>query len=139
VSTKKHNDAYKETKIKTASNGQIIVMLYDEAIRQIDIAVSYLKDNSLRYDKVHYSIMKARDIITELAASLDIDNGGEFASTLFSLYLWFNKRLLEGNLKKDYIPLQEVKEFLKEIRMAWAKVVPNTVIEETEKGVNISS
>ena len=32
-------NAYRETKIKTASQGRLIVMLYDEAIKQLDIAI----------------------------------------------------------------------------------------------------
>jgi flagellar protein FliS len=31
--------AYRETRVKTASPGQLVVMLYDEAVKQCDIAL----------------------------------------------------------------------------------------------------
>ncbi|MFQ3619890.1 MAG: flagellar export chaperone FliS, partial [Spirochaetales bacterium] len=63
--------AYKETNIRTASQGKLIVMLYEEAIRQIDIAIQELAQKSRKLDLVHNAIVKAQDIITELTVSLD--------------------------------------------------------------------
>ncbi len=64
-------NAYKETTIRTASGGKLIVMLYDEALKQIDFAVEKLNQKSKQLDKVNIALLKAQDIITELMASLD--------------------------------------------------------------------
>jgi flagellar protein FliS len=82
---------YKETRIKTASQGQLIIMLYDEAIKQLDRAVELLalndtgKKNPGRIEQTGKAVMKTEEIITELMVSLDFDQGGEISQNLFSL------------------------------------------------------
>lgn len=83
------SSTYKETKIKTASQGQLIVMLYDEAIRQLNLALEML-DLKNQDAKIHEkiepigkAIMKAEEIITELMVSLDFDQGGTSQKTCF--------------------------------------------------------
>jgi flagellar protein FliS len=76
--------AYRETRVKTASQGRIIVMLYDEALRQIDEAVGLLDTGTKQLDRVNNSVVKAQDIITELMVSLDMEQGGDIARNLFA-------------------------------------------------------
>jgi hypothetical protein len=76
--------AYRETRIRTASQGQLIVMLYDEAVKQLDIALEMIasakrKPNSI--EKINKAVVKTQEIITELMASLDFEVGGEIART----------------------------------------------------------
>ena len=72
--------AYKETRVKTASPAQLLVMLYDEALKQCDIAIDYLKGDIKKHpqniEKVNAALGKVQDILTELMASLDFDAGG---------------------------------------------------------------
>jgi flagellar secretion chaperone FliS len=114
-------NAYREARVKTAGQGQIIVMLYDEALRQIDAAVSEL-ENSRRFDLVNNSIVKTQEIVTELMASLDFDQGGQIAQSLFSLYLYFNGVLRDANMKKEAAPLKTLRPMLYELRSAWQQV-----------------
>ena len=133
-------EAYKQTRVKTAGQGQMIVMLYDEAIKQIDRAIQFLSENSKQLDHVNNAILKARDIITELMVSLDMEQGGEFASQIFSVYQWFNEQLMEGNIKKDSTPLIQVRDMMIEIRDAWSKIIGKTNIQNPSKvgGLNIA-
>jgi len=112
-------NAYRETKIKTAGQAKLIVMLYDEAIKQIDLAQSYLEDNSKALDQVNNAVGKAQDCITELMASLNFEKGGELAQNLFNLYMFFNQQLMQGNIDKDTEPMKLVKGHLNELREAW--------------------
>ncbi len=114
--------AYKETQIKTANQGKLIVMLYDGAIRNINQAIELLGEKKRKLDKISNSIIKAQDIITELIVSLDFEKGGEIAKNLFSLYIFMNRQLLEANIQKSVKPLQDVKHLLMELREAWAEV-----------------
>jgi len=116
-------NAYRETHIKTASQGQIIIMLYDEAIRQLDKAVELLKEGSKRYDQVNNAVIRAQDMVTELMVSLDFDKGGDIAQGLFSLYMFFNQHMMEANLKKDAQMLRTVRGHLNELRGAWNQIV----------------
>ena len=116
MSTPNPVDAYRQTKIKTANQGQLIIMLYDGAIRHVQTAIDSLAHKQHKYDVVNSSITKAQDIIGELMGSLDLNKGGDIGRNLFSLYLFMNQQLLEANLKKDDTPLQQVRKMLDELR-----------------------
>ena len=131
--------AYRETSVRTASAGKIIVMLYDEAIRQLDTAVTLLDTDTKELDRVNNAILKAQDIITELMVSIDFDKGGDIAGKLFGLYRFFNDQLMEANIQKDAAPLKTVRQFLGELREAWAQILGKTQVQGgTATGVNIA-
>ncbi len=130
---------YKETQVLTASQGQLIVMLYDGAIKFIKNALSCIKDRK-KYDQVNEYLIRAQDIITELMLSLDFEAGGEMADKLYSLYLYFNKQLIDGNIRKDENPLKEVVGYLESLRSSWAQIAnQNNEVNKKQLGVNIST
>lgn len=134
-----HAYAYKETKLKTASQGQMIVLLYDGAIRNMDKAIELLSNNSKQFDEVNGAIMKARDIVTELICALDMEAGGDFAQRIFNLYMWFNEQMAEANLKKNPEPIKTVRQMMDELRGAWVQIVPKTHVEgRSVSGVNLA-
>ena len=124
---------YRETSIKTAGQGKLIVLLYDEAIKHIDKAITILDSGSKQYDKANNEITKAQEIITELSASLDFEKGKEIASSLFSLYVYFNRQLMTANLDKDSNPIKPVRNLMFELRSAW-KQIENTKEVPSGKG-----
>jgi len=133
--------SYKETQIKTATPGKLIMMLYDGAIRHLNQALEDLGKEHRQYDSISNSLIKTQDIISELMISLDFDRGGEIAKNLFSLYVFMNRRLLDGNISKDKAPLEEVKTFLSELRGAWAEVADKAGVSTGSTqggGVNIA-
>lgn len=117
---KKHLDAYKDTEIQTADQGKLILMLYDGAIRFLNIAIDNLTPR--RYDVANNHILKAQDIVTELMLSLNLDQGGEIARNLFNIYAYLKKRLIEGNIAKDPDILREVLNHMGNLRSAWDEV-----------------
>ncbi|MFW5688670.1 MAG: flagellar export chaperone FliS [Spirochaetota bacterium] len=131
--------AYKETSVRTASGGKMIIMLYDAAIRQIDTAVSHMESGTKQLDLINNAILKAQDIITELMVSLDFDQGGDIAPKLFGLYRFFNEQLMDGNVNKNPEPLRSVRRMMQELRGAWAQIVNTTKVQgRTSNGVNIA-
>ena len=134
-----HAYAYKETKVKTSSQGQIIVMLYDAAVRNMDAAIQLMEREEKQLDAVNASITKTRDIVTELICSLDMETGGAFAERMFALYMWFNQQLLEANLSKDIKPVIAVRDMMRDLREAWAQIAGRTNIEgRAMTGVNLA-
>ena len=113
-------DQYKQTEINTANQGKLIVMLYDGAIKFLNIARDNMNIDT--YDVVNTNILKAQDIITELLLSLNMKDGGEISANLFNLYLYFKKRLLEANIQKDIKIIDEVLKHLISMREAWNKI-----------------
>ncbi len=113
-------DQYKRTEISTANQGKLIVMLYDGAIKFLNIAIENM--NPRTYDVVNNNILKAQDILAELIVSLNMEEGGEIARNLLSLYVYFKKRLLEANIQKDAAIVTEVASHLKGLRDSWEKI-----------------
>ena len=139
--------SYKETRVKTASQGQLIIMLYDEAVKQLDLGLDLLnqdsggKTNPGNIESISKAILKAQEIITELTVSLDFEQGGEIAKSLFSLYTWFNKELLESNISHDVRRITQVRNQLNELKSAWTEVAAKNSSETAGKavtGVNIA-
>ncbi|HOD16575.1 MAG TPA: flagellar export chaperone FliS [Spirochaetota bacterium] len=114
---------YKKTQITTANQGKLIVMLYDGAIKFLNIAIDNMDPKT--YDVVNNNIIKAQDIITELLLSLNMKEGGEISQNLFNLYLYFKKALLEANIKKDAEMVRSVLKLIKDLRDAWDKISAN--------------
>ena len=115
-------NAYRETNIKTASQGKLVLMLYDEAIKQMDIAIGALTKPSPKLDHINNCIIKAQDIITELMVSLDFEKGGDIAKNLYSLYVFFNRQLMDANVKKDPEIIVPVADMMKDLKDAWTQV-----------------
>jgi flagellar protein FliS len=138
---------YKETKIKTAGQGQLIIMLYNTAIRHLDEALFLLQANDTgkkdpgKIEKIGKAVVKTQEIIAELMVSLDFEQGGEIAVNLFSLYTWFNRELMEANINQDARRILLVKNHIENLRNAWQEIVSSTSFETagTEVlGVNIA-
>jgi flagellar secretion chaperone FliS len=138
--------AYRETRVKTASPAQLVVMLYDEAVKQCDIALGFMRGDLKKHpqdiEKVNKALGKVQDIVTELMAGLDFDAGGEIADNLFALYVWFGRQILDANITKDVDMVSAVRNMLDELRGAWAeaasKVPSGTGMSGQTAGVNIA-
>ena len=130
-------NAYRETRVRTAGQGQIIVMLYDETVKQLDIAISLLEQGTRELDKVHNAIVRAQDCITELTVGLDLDKGGQLATSLYNLYRFFHRELTDANIAKDPERLRSVRNLVNELRSAWAQIT-NRQPAESESGTSQS-
>jgi flagellar protein FliS len=135
--------AYREIRVKTASPGQLVVMLYEEAVKQCDRALDLiagdLKKNPQNIERVNSAVGKAQDVVTELMASLDFEAGGEIAQNLFALYVWFNRELMESNLAKDGKRIRAVRDQLDSLRGAWAEAATKVQTGSAAPvGVNIA-
>jgi len=133
---KSASSTYKETKVKTAGQGQLIVMLYDEAVKQLTKAAELLELNKNdkkdpgRIEQISKATMKTEEILTELTISLDFEQGGEISKNLFSLYTWFNRELVEANIKQDTGRLLTVRDMLLELRNSWNSVAGQSPKEQ---------
>ena len=114
-------EQYQVNQVETADPKQLVVMLYEGAIRFLEEALANI-DNFKKYDLVNNKILRAQDIITELMVSLDMDKGGEIADNLLSLYLYMKKELLEANIKKERESVERVIKMFRELLDAWKQI-----------------
>ena len=112
--------AYQDSAVTTQSKGRLIVLLYEGAIKFMKLAIKEIQANN--YEAKGQYINKARDIINELNAVLDMNTGGEIAANLRKLYCFMNNRLSEANLKRDPKMIQEVIELMEELNQSWKAI-----------------
>jgi flagellar protein FliS len=111
--------AYRTTQVQTSSPAELILLLYDGAIKYCRQAEAHL-DNGER-ELAHNALLRSQDIIDELAVSLDFSAGEEIAQGLSQLYDYMGQRLVEANIHKDKAPITEVAAMLQELRETWAE------------------
>ena len=111
---------YISTQVSTADRLQLVVMLYDGAITFLKQA----KEKMAAQDAAGKGLFigKALDIIAELNASLNFQEGKEVAANLFHLYNFMTAHLTRANLNWDTVALEDVVKMLSSLRDAWEDV-----------------
>lgn len=112
---------YQNNSVETANQQELIIMLYEGAIRFLENSITYL-DSYKTYDKANTQILKAQDIVTELMVSLDMEKGGEIAQNLMNLYVFMKKLLIEGNMEKNSKKILLVIGYLQDLLDAWKQI-----------------
>ncbi len=117
--------SYRQVATRTASPGQLVLMLYDGVIRFLDQAkAGFQLDDPVEFNTtINNNILRAQDIIRELDYSLNAEQGGELALELHRLYDYFDRVLLEANLRKDPKGINEVIQRTTVLRDAWAAML----------------
>lgn len=117
--------SYRQVATRTASPGQLVLMLYDGVIRFLDKAnAGFQLEDPVEYNTtINNNILRAQDIIRELDYSLNAEQGGHLALELHRLYDYFDRVLLEANLRKDPKGINEVIQRTTVLRDAWAAML----------------
>jgi flagellar secretion chaperone FliS len=113
--------AYKKTSVQTASKEQILLMLYQAAIRNCKKAIEGIEEKNVAKKGEH--IGKMQDIIIELNNSLDFEIGGEVAKELASLYDFILYSSTQANIKIDKVPLEGCLNVLNTLYDGWASAI----------------
>ena len=108
---------YQRVKVETATPESLVLMLYDGALRFMTQAEIAFEENNI--EKINNLLLRVQAIFTELQCSLDRDKGGDIASNLERLYVFFNSKLIEANMKKDVNSLLEIKPMVQNLRDTW--------------------
>ena len=116
---------YSATEVATANRLRLLVMLYDSAIRFVDIARERILEKDIPGKGTH--IGKALSIVGEFKNTLNFQVGGDLPHQLERLYVFVEDRLLKANLQNNVAMLDEGRRVLDILRSAW--------IELEEKGV----
>lgn len=116
-----YTNQYLANSVNSASPEQLMLMLYDGAIRFISLAVQAIENGLI--DKRAYYINKTSAIVTEFAATLDHSQNAKLAEDLDALYGYMQNRMLQANLKNDSEPLLEVKKLLGDLRSTWGQAI----------------
>ena len=113
--------AYKKTSVQTASKEQILLMLYQAAIKNCKKAIEAIDTNDVA--KKGEFIGKLQDIVIELNNSLDFEVGGDVARELSSLYDYVLYSTTQANIKIDNEPLYGALKVLNTLYDGWAQAI----------------
>ena len=116
-----------ESAVMSASQQQLVAMLFDGALSAIIRARLFMQDGNIAGKGS--SISKAINIIEAgLKESLAESRGDELADNLLNLYDYMTRRLVHANMHNDVAAVEEVEGLLRNIADAWKEVVqPNPV------------
>ena len=125
---------YRKTAATTASPGELVLMLFDGALRFMTAAeLGFQEENFARRNElIHNNIMRTQAIITELQATLNMEKGGEFSENLYRLYDFMQEHLNQANREKNLDKIKTVVGFMQDIRDAWAQMLLQTATEQVE-------
>lgn len=111
--------AYAKNKISTASPADLVLMLYEGAIKFCNIAIVAVENKDIQ--KAHDNIIKVERIIQEFQMTLD--HKYATAKDFDEVYTYLMSRLREANIKKDAEILEEVLKHLRTMRDTWKEVM----------------
>jgi flagellar protein FliS len=120
--------AYRTTEVQSRTPLELVVMLYDGALRFLAAGQDAIARKDIRARQDAFSRLLA--IISELQNTLDIEGGGPVAASLDELYSFMSRRILDSAMHNASEPLDEVQGLLVTLRDGWvqiAKGVPATM------------
>ena len=113
-------DVYRRTEAESRSPLELVVMLYDGALRFLSEARAGID----RGDRVATSngLSRAMNVILELQNSLNVQASGDVARRLDAMYTYITGRLVDATVKKDYDAIDESRKLLETMRDGWVQV-----------------
>lgn len=112
--------AYYQTQVQSQSPLELVVMLYDGALRFLHQAAEAIgrRDLVAKRDTMSRSLA----IISELQNSLNMEAGGDVAQRLDALYTYMSGRLVDANIRNSAEPIHETIRLLTMLRSAWVEI-----------------
>ena len=110
---------YNNSKILTASPGELTLLLYEGAIKFGNIAVAKIEAGDI--SGAHDNIVRVEKIIDYFRETLDMKY--PVAEDFERIYVYLSQRLIQANLKKDKEIMEEVVTHLRSMRDNWKEVM----------------
>lgn len=111
---------YRQNAIDTQNRSQIVVLLYEGALRFMKQALLDIYNHN--YGARSIALGRTQEIIFELNASLNMEVGADVAKNLRSLYTFVWTRLNEVNVKNDAVLLGRLIRILEDLAGAWRQI-----------------
>lgn len=124
AATNAYIDQYRKNSVNSASPLQLVVMLYDGALRFMNGAKVAMEARDLY--KQNDQIQRAQKIVAELMSSLDMEKGGEIAQNLLSLYSFVYNQLVEANIEDRPELIDDAMLVMTQLRESWAVLEENS-------------
>jgi flagellar secretion chaperone FliS len=110
---------YQTNQVTTATPAELTLMLYNGAIKFIKQAKASLQVNDL--EKVNDYCLRVQSILHELIGSLKHDI--PISQQFLKMYDYMLRRMMEANVNKDAVALEEVEDFFVQFRDTWKEAM----------------
>jgi len=127
---------YQQTQVKTLSQGRLILMLYEGAVKFLKQAIDSIEEN--KTGEATNFIIKVEDIFYELESTLNM-SAGPVAQQLKSTYQTINAYLIQANIKLDKDILIRVLYMVRELQSAWVEIIEGTKDSRNQRGITASA
>jgi flagellar protein FliS len=112
--------AYRQTEAQSRTPLELVVMLYDGALRFLSQARAAIEQKNIPARRE--AISRTLAILSELQSTLDMDKGGAIAASLDQLYVYINGRVIDASFKQDIQSVDEAARLLTVLRDGWADI-----------------
>ncbi len=110
-------ETYKQQSVMTMTSGQILLLVYNELIKQLSLAQKAFGKNDIV--EINRTLQKSQNLIRELQNTLNFDYG--ISNDLNSIYSFFYTVTLNANIKKDASELQMLIDMIAELKDTFAE------------------
>lgn len=118
--------SYKQQSIMTMTTGDMLTTLYDEVLKQIELSKKAFAKKD--FSEINRAMQKAQRILRHLRNTLDFKY--DVSNNLAALYDYFIELTIQANIKKDPSKLDEVSEFITELRDVYIQADRSTRTKE---------
>ncbi|MCR4925514.1 MAG: flagellar export chaperone FliS [Clostridiales bacterium] len=108
---------YEEQAIYTMSRGELLIKLFDEALKNMRCASAFMKNSD--EENTEKCLNKARDIFSYLSSILD--NKYEISYNLHQLYYFINQEIIRSGIKRDPQIIDNVIPLVEDMRETWVE------------------
>jgi flagellar secretion chaperone FliS len=111
--------AYRQNSVLSASPEQLVLMLYDGALRFLRQAAVAMREADVT--NANGRLRRAEAILDELRVTLD-PSAGELAERLDAIYVFCRQLLVQAQLEQDPSRIEAAVDLIGELRDAWAAI-----------------
>lgn len=111
---------YQKGAVNGASPVQLVIMLYDGALRFMEAGKHAMLAKDL--EKQNANLQRAQKIVMELMTCLDMEKGGDIAKNLLALYSYALEQLVQANMKDETAGIERSMKIFSELRESWAEI-----------------
>ncbi len=111
---------YRQTQVQSRTPLELVVMLYDGALKFLNVAREAIERRDLVARREATS--RALAIVSELQSTLNMAEGGDIAQRLDELYSFVNQRILQAVQTNSVAPLDEAIGVLDTLRGSWVSI-----------------
>ena len=104
-------------KVTQANRVELIVIMYDVAIEYIEDSIACYGKNT---EEFRLGIKRARSIISELSASLDMQY--EISGQLLQVYMFLNRALLQCDIRNEAVILPRLTAMLENLKSSFVEL-----------------